>query len=368
MSLRRKLILSLSGLLFLAASVTANAAPVVVTGVGGTERAALHDAMRRAVEQEAGAYIDGKSYVEHETLINDRINTQTSGFIAGYKVLESSEAYGMWTVKISAEVNDERLSAFLTPLQKKALVAANMADPRIAVIATDEYNRVDYELQNNIIKGLKNQGFTRLIDMGQANSALKRRIARADFFGDAALRKTLLTEFPVDYLVIATGTEKIQYRRDPYNYNVRSSGNTGGMGRAQTTITVRMVNANNGEIVYADSVTADARGMNAATRAAKRAVTRVVDVLGQAALEKAADPTQHIRLLITNNALGGLSDVYDRLTQLPGVINVYTRSSSFGNIEADIDFTGTAADFAQLLTYEKIPVRELSAEHIVIGR
>ena len=129
-----------------------------------------------------------------------------------------------------------------------------------------------------------------------------------------------------------------------------------------------MISVNNGEIIFAGAETASAMGKNAVNTANKRAAMRLAVKLGKAAIEKAAATEQHISLVITGGALGDLNETYDKLAALPGVVNVYPRTRAFGNIEADVDFLGTAFDLAQTLEQAGIKVKEMGSEYILIGR
>ncbi|MBR4694840.1 MAG: hypothetical protein IKO94_02025, partial [Selenomonadaceae bacterium] len=63
-------ILLLVLLLSLWGMATVFAAMVTVSGQGESESTALHAAMRQAIEQKVGVYIDSRTYVENFQLIN----------------------------------------------------------------------------------------------------------------------------------------------------------------------------------------------------------------------------------------------------------------------------------------------------------
>ena len=48
----------LAGIFFMALNASVSAASVTVTGQGGSERSALHQAMRQAIEQQVGVLVD----------------------------------------------------------------------------------------------------------------------------------------------------------------------------------------------------------------------------------------------------------------------------------------------------------------------
>ena len=77
-------------------------AAVTVTGQGSSERNALHDAMRQAIETEVGAYIDSRTYIDNYQMLNDRIYAQSAGYIKSYEVLNKHYANGIYSVTIIA--------------------------------------------------------------------------------------------------------------------------------------------------------------------------------------------------------------------------------------------------------------------------
>ena len=355
---------------------TAFAGIVTVTGQGSTERNALHDAMRQAIEQEVGVLIDNRTYIENYQVINDRIYAQSSGYIENYEVLRSSQSNGIWQMEIRALVRSEALrTELMSQLQKKALIGANMQDPRIGVLATDA-NGTEYTyLENTIISGLQNQGFSRLIDLNQIDASVRMRLASAEAEGDAELRNMLLHQFHVDYMVTANVSTSSEL--DTVGAIIQQIPETevlggilrtvsGGYGKVAANIAVRMLNVNTGEILYAGSFAGKGSGANARDVAVAKASKDIVRALSQAALQKAANPEQHVTIIITDGVLGSMSEAYQRISAIPGVNHVFTRSASYGTIQVDVDYNGTAYDLASELERMGVGIKEMNSEYIKI--
>ena len=100
--------------------------------------------------------------------------------------------------------------------------------------------------------------------------------------------------------------------------------------------------------------------------ALKKATTPIVKELSQSAIKKAANPEQHVTILVTNNRLGSMSDAYARISSIPGVSGVYTRTKQAGVMQIDVDYHGTAYDLAQALERDGITIREMTSEYIRI--
>ena len=166
----------------------AEAAAVTATGQGADERSALHAAMRAAVEQEVGVYVDSRTRLENYRLLSDSVYTKSEGYIDRYDILSHDVLGGVHTITIRAEVSSERLRASaLSRLQKKALIGANLEDPRIGVLAVDATGESYPALENALAAALLREGFSRVIDLGQAAAARRAALA-ADDAEDAAAR------------------------------------------------------------------------------------------------------------------------------------------------------------------------------------
>ena len=91
--------------------------------------------------------------------------------------------------------------------------------------------------------------------------------------------------------------------------------------------------------------------------------------LANAALKSAAQVERHLTLMITKatfERLGGsLTAVRERIRNLSGVNDAFARKMT-SSLELDVDFDGTAADFAQLLEAFAIKILELGAGYVKI--
>ena len=345
-------------------TMTALAAAVTATGQGAAERDALHAAMREAIEQKVGVLVDSRTYVENYRVIHDQIYTHSEGYIAGYDVIRSEYKDGYYEVTIRAEVREELLNAdLMSKLQKKAVIRANMQDPRIGVIVVENGGRENAAVENALIAGLRNNGFSRLVDLTQIEASVRHRIADAVFEGDHALAEMMRSQFNVDYLV--TGHADISADGLPL---IEDYPFVGSISNVVVNLSVRMLNVNTGEIVYAGS--ADGQAFNLSSKAEKEALGKatksIVKELSRSALQKAANPEQHVTLIVTGGVLGTMGEAYERISRIPGVSGVYTRSMQGGNMQIDVDYHGTAHDLAQALERDGITIREMNSEYIRI--
>ena len=143
--------------------------------------------------------------------------------------------------------------------------------------------------------------------------------------------------------------------------DVKTSGNV-------VNISSRLIQLNTGEIIFAGTTTGDGEFFSA-NDALKLAGRRAANELSTAAFKSAAQIERHVTLLITKNTferLGGtLTAVRERIKNLSDVNDAFARKMST-ILEFDIDFDGTAADFAQVLESFGIKILELGAGFVKI--
>lgn len=317
---------------------------VHAVGRGVNERMAIHDALRSAVEQKFGATVHGKTLVQNSMLLADKNSVDSAGFISGWKILSRRVENGICIVEAEVELNDEKISARLTELDKKALVDFNAESPRVAVAAVDSSGRRYPEIENEIIAALKRQGFTRTVDLAQVNRAVQLRILSAA--GDAELRRTLINDFHADCLVVA---------------EVKNLS-------GEVNISSRLIQLNTGEIIFAGTATGGGSFFSDGD-ILRLAGRRAANEISLAALKSAAQVERHLTLLITRQTfeqLGGtLTAVRERIKNISGVNDAFVRKMN-SSLELDVDFDGTAADFAQLLEICAIKILEFGAGYVKI--
>jgi hypothetical protein len=218
-------------------------------------------------------------------------------------------------------------------------------------------------LESKLMKGLANNGFSRIVDMRQIDASVKNRISDAVFEDDMDLAQMLKSQFNADYLVMGYIDKTSDAVSVPGDIPFVNS-----LQNVVVTISIRMLNTNTGEVVYADSFEGQAFdfGAKAEQEAMKKASKNIVKELSRSALKKAANPEQHITLIVTNGALGTMSEAYNRISSISGVNGVYVRSTQSGNIQMDVDYYGTAYDLAQALERSGIGISEMNSEYIRI--
>jgi hypothetical protein len=99
---------------------------VVAEGAGLSLEAAQKDAYRQAVRTVVGLYVDAKTIVENDELIEDRILSASNGFVKTARTIPGSakQKNGIWRVRVYARVEVSEVSARL----KKENIAIRSLD------------------------------------------------------------------------------------------------------------------------------------------------------------------------------------------------------------------------------------------------
>jgi len=105
-----------------------NVLEVAAEGAGATEREAVKDAFRNAVEESIGLYVDTETKMQNEQLISDQILTASKGYIHKYRILSVNTDKGLVKVKIKALVKMQDVKTSLTGLNISVLSAEDMAN------------------------------------------------------------------------------------------------------------------------------------------------------------------------------------------------------------------------------------------------
>lgn len=106
-----------------------------ITGRIDTARdQAVSDALRKAVEQGVGAYIDGETQVENFQLISDRIYSRASGFVSSYRVISEEQSGGLYRVVIRAVVDTDGIGDDLSAI---GILLSEQGRPRVMVVVRE---------------------------------------------------------------------------------------------------------------------------------------------------------------------------------------------------------------------------------------
>ena len=97
---------------------------------------ALDDARRKAVEQAVGAMISSSTVTENFELLEDKIFSQSAGYVRSYVVVdESRDGDGIYSVTIDCEVSAGKIDSDLAAIQN---LLAQKEMPRVLVMVSEQ--------------------------------------------------------------------------------------------------------------------------------------------------------------------------------------------------------------------------------------
>ncbi len=98
---------------------------------GSARNQALDNALRDAVKQGVGLFIDSQTEVKNWTVIRDEMYASARGFVSSYEVLKDEKSNGVWYVEIDAEVSSGDLKSKLSELR---ILHQKMGNKRLMII------------------------------------------------------------------------------------------------------------------------------------------------------------------------------------------------------------------------------------------
>jgi hypothetical protein len=96
--------------------------------------AALSDALRRAVEQGVGTFVNSETRVENFQLLSDRIYSKSRGYVSSYRVVTEGPESGLYRVVVRAKV---RLGDIENDLAAIGILLREQGRPRLMVVVRE---------------------------------------------------------------------------------------------------------------------------------------------------------------------------------------------------------------------------------------
>lgn len=313
---------------------------------------ALDNALRTAVEKVVGTMVDSESLVKNNSLISDKIYTQTTGYISSYKILseKKDEDTNIYSVKVEAVVKQGSLTSDLHSL---GILMRRMKMPRVAVALKEDKPGASEKIQQI----LKSKGFN-IVDSGGTASGSR-------FWGmDQNSQADLMKKYGAEVVILGTAS-------------FSSGGAVGkhGMKSYQASVDLKALKTDTHELMGTSSGAgktvhiSDVGYSEALRQAATVAGNKIVgQITRQWQKESSAN-----RLVILEVRTASASRIDDLVKRLPeearGVQNVIVRESSRGRATLNVYMQGDASDLARELKkiYSGARVLSQSANKLTVS-
>lgn len=170
---------------------------------------AIDDALRKAVEQGVGAYINSETQVNNFQLISDEIYSRTRGYVSSYRIINEEQDGDLYRVVIRAVVNTDGIENDLAAI---GILLGEQGRPRIMVVVKEFSEMSDLSdgssmgsimFETMLLDHFREQGFP-VVDAATVAGILEKDQIRLILEGDD--RTAALIGLEAGAEIIITGT------------------------------------------------------------------------------------------------------------------------------------------------------------------
>ncbi|MBW1742918.1 MAG: hypothetical protein JRJ47_05750 [Deltaproteobacteria bacterium] len=350
------------GVLFLVFTITAGSAlaqdesvkKIVSIGMAGGQSpqardVAINDALRNAVEQGVGTYISSETIVEQMTLVEDRIYSESRGYITSYDIIEEGVKEGVYQVKISAVVKMEQLAE---DLESIGLLIRKKQNPRVMVIVFSKEAHSPYwgviqegnrNAENQIESKLMAKGF-QVVDAGQVKR--KKELETLLLQGDPSMASKTAKDFGAEILVEANVTRDFVHQKELFGRLMRFFSNE---------IRVKALETDTAKIMFSGYRTRPHSGAQALVPL-EEATSELVDEMIAVILEqwrKDVYQAGSYQLSLTGASFEDISSFKKDLREIRGLSDVQTRSFQSGIALLEVKYQGPLEELVEKINQTK---------------
>ncbi len=216
---------------------------------------AIDNALRKSVEQVSGTVVSSDSLTENFELVSDRIYTKSKGYVKKHSIIEEgvdSKDPNIYFVKISATVSKKKLKDDFDAIKA---IYKNIGKPKFMLLISEQNigeksasgwwtgNSIDLgTVESSILKHFMDKGF-KFVDHQVLNKELKVLPAfqNVNNLSDKDVKK-ISNIHDADFIIY--GQAIASTLKNTTEFNVTS---------VSSTMTVRVVRADTGELVYIEN-------------------------------------------------------------------------------------------------------------------
>mgnify|MGYP000030775353 CR=1 FL=1 len=383
----RKTLLILLGVLLVAGTVLAQDTVTVrskglgVIYAGDIAKArddAVKDALRNAVEQQTGMFLDSQTMIEMFETLEDSIYARATAYVVAYRII--NEGYGSfensYEVEVECTIARNMLASKLDELDVRTLTAL-VGNPRIMIVIEEEnllagyhyywYDTLDMGTTEMTLQEIFLAKDFPLVDAAQARRNIDRDMVKAALTGDPLAAAEIGLQYGAEYVLTGKAVVK---GSDIVAYGVTAGS---GMKSYQATCNIKVYETDTATLVASTSKsdktahTDDLAGGNEALRKAAKAAADTVmgQILKDWSRRAATGSTVQMTVYNADNAT--LTKLQTWLREhIRGVENIIVRSHFGLTAKLEIASDYDAAQIAKEINYK--PRAEGDFEVIVYGQ
>ncbi|MCD4706565.1 MAG: flagellar assembly protein T N-terminal domain-containing protein [Candidatus Sabulitectum sp.] len=171
---------------------------------------AIDDALRKAVEQGVGAYINSETQVNNFQLISDNIYSKTSGYVSNYRIVTEEQSGNLYRVIIRAVVKTDNIENDLAAI---GILLGEQGRPRIMVVVKELGSMAELSntgslmgslmFETMILDNFRQQGFP-VVDAATVASIMERDQLKLILEGDDATATLIGLEAGAEIVIAGT--------------------------------------------------------------------------------------------------------------------------------------------------------------------
>jgi hypothetical protein len=319
-------------------------------GSAQSKEAALNRALRNAVEQAVGTIIDSETMVENFQLLDDKIYSETKGYVKSYEILSDNGGEGsVYTVKVKAVV---ALGALGQSIKGLGIIREKMNYPRVMVLVGDYVDGVEqasHVIGTEIEKVFMESKFP-IVSKNQMEM-IKERDATLSY-ADPAKAAALGRRYGAEVVIVGQGSSSLMDTSTPYGVSVFAY---------QAHVEVKAVKTDNAQILAVDSLNQTARA-NGRVPAANKALADAAQSVSKNIMAKIVEAWRSevynetsVEIICDNADVAKSSAMKKALGAINEVKGVSERSLVGSTLELDVRFFGTPDQLATILSELKEP-------------
>ena len=314
---------------------------VTVDGVGIDKDSAVRDAMRNAVENVVGTFIDSRTLVDKSVVALDEVYAKSQGFVKNINILNETTFGGDYRVKARIDVDTNTNAQLMNKLNMIML----LNDPRIAVVVVEK--NIDENMggirlstddvtESAINEKLLDLGFSHIVDP-QVVAKLKVSSIISGFFNGENNFIDEGDNYGIDYLILGksnTASSKIMLPSKEGS-PVETLLTTG-----RADLSVRVIKFDTGVIVNTYNVEGQAVDNSdafATRKALKIAAVKACENIENAFKKLAAQPFNGLKFIVTASDESIVDDLVKELRKTKGVQNVIVRDKNGDKTILEVD-------------------------------
>jgi hypothetical protein len=184
---------------------------------------ALKDALRKAVEQGVGAFVNSETKAEDFQLLSDKVYSQASDYVSSYRVIVEGRDSGLYRVTIRARVKlgkiDKDLASIDVPPREQGrprVMVAVKEIPKDDIIAVDDRMLETGVMETMIVDAFQSRGFP-VVDAATVKQNLQKDQLRRILEGDNRAASEVGLRVGAEIVVAGTVQEPSERRTAPHD-------------------------------------------------------------------------------------------------------------------------------------------------------